>query len=364
MQTAKASVFDFVLVGSSIKAGIVAGLLAKEHRKRVCLIMRPSIRHQLAREFDLSFDCATRPDTWELLAALNSESNRLLTSVGGGRSVLRLNPLMVCHSTTSADALAHMYHVMRGYGYEVERADTRHLPRAVAGLRMRGARMVQHNIFWPALLAWLENCGVEIVEPGELRFGFHRDGSARVRSGNTGLEAGRLVLADEGAVLRHASRPEIERFFLACRACAVLSVTSPVQRSQFTLSPEHKFAAFGRAKGRIEFLGMVEPGNMAQLINANMAIDKNSRRSAQSTFCTLVTRDGAPMVGKLGRSNLLVLCGFGHAGAYFAPALARYLAGKGSQMEKTYFAQRGANSGRQSNAIAEFQQIMGRSAQW
>ncbi len=363
MQTAKGSVFDLALVGSSIKAGMVAGLLAKEHKKRVCLIMKSSARQQLAREFNLSFDCATRPETWQMLAALTPQSSRILTSVGGGRCLLRLNPLVVCHTKASAGAMAHMYHVMRGYGYEMERVDRRHLERAAAGFRVRGARMVLHGIFWPAMLAWLENCGVEIVEPSNTRFRFHKSGSVLIRNADTGLEAGRLVLADEEAVLRHAGQSELERFFLTRQASAVLSETSPRQKDQLILSPEYKFAAFGRAKGHMEFVGLVEPDRMAALINANVAVDNNTRRAGQSTFRTLVTTDAAPVVGKLGRSNLFVLSGFGHAGAYFAPALARYLTDKCPPNEKAYFSQRRADSQRQSSAIAEFQALVAGSGQ-
>lgn len=358
MQIANANLVDFALVGSSIKAGMIAGLLAKEHKKRVCLIASSSRQYQLAREFNLSFDCATRDQTWQLLAALNTESTKRLVSVGGRHGVLRVNPLIICHTRASANAMAHMYHVARGYGYEMERVDAARISGAKAIFRLYGARVIRHRIFWPAMLNWLENCGVQIIDPSNIRFSFQQNGSARLRNGQAEMEAGRVVLADDEAIFQHASRQDMERFFITCRASSLLSEPLAIKGNQFILSPEHKFAAMGRKKGRMAFLGMVAPQNMAALIRANVALGKNTSRAGQSTFSSVATRDGAPIAGRLGRSSFWVLGGFGHGGGYFAPALARFLADRCSQNEAAYFGPRSADSGRKSPEIAEFQQVL------
>jgi len=358
MQTANAGMVDFALAGSSIKAGMIAGLLAKQHNKRVCLIARTSRQYQLAREFNLSFDCATRPETWEMLAALYGESTKLLTAIGGRRSVLRINPLIICHTRASANALAHMYHLARGYGYEMERGEAGRISNAQASFRLRGARVVRQRIFWPAMLAWLQNCGVQIIDPAGIQFSFQQNGCAHIRNGQSEMKAERVVLADEEAIFQHANRQDMERFFITCQASSLLSEPLAIWHDQFILSPEHKFAAMGHKKGRMEFLGMVAPQDMAALIGANTALGSNTNRAGQSSFFSVVTRDGAPIAGKLGRSGFWVLGGFGHAGGYFAPALARFLADKCSQEETAYFGSRSADSGRESRNIAEFQQVM------
>ncbi len=355
---ANANLVDFALAGSSIKAGMIAGLLAKEHKKRVCLIASRSRQHQLAREFNLSFDCATRDQTWELLAALDTESTKRLVSVGGRRSLLRVNPLIICHTRASANALGHMYHVARGYGYEMERVDAARISGAKAVFCLRGARVIRHRIFWPAMLKWLENCGVQIIDPSDIRFSFQQNGSARIQSGQDKMEAGRVVLADEEAIFQHAGHQDAERFFITCRASSLLSEPMAIKGDQFILSPEHKFAAMGRKKGRMAFLGMVAPQNMAALIGANVALDKITSRAGQSTFFSVATRDGAPIAGRLGRSSFWVLGGFGHGGSYFAPALARFLVNRCSPIEMSYFDSRSADSGRKSPDIAEFQQVL------
>ncbi len=355
MQTAQGAIVDFVLVGSSLKAGVIAGLLAKQHKKRVCLIIRGARQYQLARTFELSFDCATRPETWDMFSALDGESTKLVRAIGGRGCLARINPTIVCHTKASGNALAHMYHVARGHGYEMERLGDFKAFGAQAMFHLFGARMVRHNMFWPAMLVWLEKCGVQIIEPCHTRFSFHRDGAGRMINGQNEIEAGCVVLADEEAVLQHAGAKDIERFFITCRATSLLSAPLTSLSDQFILSPEHRFAAMGHKKGRMEFSALAGPKDMAALINANVPVTNNISRSGQTAFDTLFTRNGAPMAGKLGRSNFWVLSGFGHAGVHFAPALARLLVDKSSQKEKDYFEPRSANSTRQSKRVAFFQ---------
>ncbi|VAW19543.1 hypothetical protein MNBD_ALPHA12-412 [hydrothermal vent metagenome] len=358
MQLAKAAVFDFALVGSSVKAHIIAGLLAKRHKKRVCLIARRTSQHQLVRNFELSFDCVTRPETWNMLAALDPESTKLLTLIGGRRCLMRINPLIICHTKASHDALAHIHHLAGKSGYEMERLAGSCGSGAPIGFRLRGARVLRHNILWPAMLSWLEKNGVEIIEPSQRQILFHRDGGGLISNGGSKIEAANIVLADDEAVLEHAGKNDRERFFITCKATSVTSAPSARFSDQFILSPEHKFAAMAKKKGQMEFLALVGAGDMPALINANVALEKNVLRAGQSSFDTLMPHNGAPVAGKLGRSNFLVLCGFGYAGAYFAPALARFLVDECTQQEKDYFEPRCANSARRSNEVAEFQQVM------
>ncbi len=357
MHIAKAAIVDFALIGSSLKAGIIAGLLAKEHKKRVCLVIGRARQYQLAHSFNLSFDCATRPETWQMLSALYSESTKLVTLIEGRRSLLRINPLIVCHTRASHNALAHMYHVARGYGYEMERLGNFPVPGTNAGFRFRDARVLRHDILWPKMLKWLEKNGVQIIEPSSARLLFNRDGTGHINNGESEITAGCVVLADQEAVLQHGGKQDVERFFITCKATSLLSGPLATFSDQFILSPEHKFAAFGQKKGRMEFSALVGPREMPALIKANIALEKNIRRTGQSMFDTTVPRDGAPVVGKLARSNFWVLSGFGYAGVYFAPALARLLVDKCSQNERDYFTPRSANSRRKSNEVAEFQHI-------
>jgi len=358
MQTAKGTIVDFAVVGSCLKAGIIAGLLAKEHKKRVCLIINHARQYQLARTFELSFDCATRPETWEMFFALEPESTKLISAIGGKRSLLRINPTIICQTKASHDALAHMYHLARGHGYEMERLGNSQALAAQAMFRLFGPRVVRHDIFWPAMLSWLENCGVQIIEPANTRFWFHRSGTARIINGPSKIEAGRVVLADEEAVLQHGGAQDIERFFITCKATSLLSAPLASLSDQLIMSPEHRFAALGHKNGRMEFSALIGPEQMPALIHANIAVKNDIIRSGQTTFDTVATRNGAPMAGKLGRSNFWVLSGFGHCGVYFAPALARLLVDKSSRSEKDYFEPRSANGTRQGNKTAEFQHVV------
>jgi len=52
----------------------------------------------------------------------------------------------------------------------------------------------------------------------------------------------------------------------------------------------------------------------------------------------LATTDGAPLIGRLTPSNLIVIAGAGSVGAFLAPPLARLLAGVPSDEEQAWFA--------------------------
>ena len=60
-------------------------------------------------------------------------------------------------------------------------------------------------------------------------------------------------------------------------------------------------------------------------------------RRATTHFSRLATTDGAPLIGRLRPSKLLILAGLGDAAAFFAPPIARLLAGMPKEAEKTWF---------------------------
>jgi hypothetical protein len=67
-----------------------------------------------------------------------------------------------------------------------------------------------------------------------------------------------------------------------------------------------------------------------------------------------MTSDGAPLVGRLGRKGWVVVAGLGLGAAFFAPVVARLLAGTASPAESQYFAARDpARTTAQRAAVAE-----------
>src|SRR4051812_34558615 len=74
--------YDYLIIGSTPLAGLVAGQLQREHGKRVCLVAEPYSAFGLERRFDLSIDLVTRPETLALLKRLAGETQKLIGTIG------------------------------------------------------------------------------------------------------------------------------------------------------------------------------------------------------------------------------------------------------------------------------------------
>ena len=344
-----------MLVGSSLQAALIAGLLAREHKQKVCLIVDPSMEHRLAREISLSVDCITRPETWQLLAQSRSEAFKLLTGIGGGQALRRVNPVIVATNDVCAEALAHMIHVARGSGYEVEQVRLSELPSARAMLRIRGARIIQRKTFRPALARWLVRNGVHVVGETDIALTIKRSGETLAKSADETIRARRLVLADEGALLAHAKPEHLEPKFAKAGATTLLSEPIPSLSEVCVLNPADRFGALGLTNNSFEIIAHLPHDEIASAVVTSLPDGRKLRPAGQATFDTCVSTDGAPVIGKLGQSGAWVVGGFARFGAFVAPAIARFLAGKATGNEEEYFSRRGAGSARKSANVTDFQ---------
>jgi glycine/D-amino acid oxidase-like deaminating enzyme len=62
------------------------------------------------------------------------------------------------------------------------------------------------------------------------------------------------------------------------------------------------------------------------------------KRLASARYRGVITRDGAPLVGRLRRTKTVVVAGLGSAGAFLAPLLARLVADAPEPDEKRWAA--------------------------
>src|SRR5690606_6773418 len=113
------SVLDFVIFGSSPLAGLLAGLLASDHGKRVACVGESAARYRLPRSIDLSIAPVTRPETWSLLAATSAETQRLLTKIAGRSGLRRIAPIFFSVERSAREALGHVAHMARANGCDV-----------------------------------------------------------------------------------------------------------------------------------------------------------------------------------------------------------------------------------------------------
>ncbi len=346
-----------MLVGSSLQAGLVAGLLARVHKRKVYLAFEPSIGFRLARELPLSVDCITRPETWQLLAQSRAEAFKLLTSIGGGKALGRINPVIVATTFDCAQALAHMFHVVKGYGFEIEQETIGALPAAKKILRIRGARIIQHKLFRPALGRWLADGGVRIGSVNDLTLSIKRGGQVVAKMSEGTIQANRLVLADEEAIRAHAKPQYLNPAFVGVSATTLACEPTPALSEKYVLNPFNRFRAYGQANNGYEIVSLSLVDEVATDIVASLPDGKKLRPAGRAVFNTCVSSDGAPFAGKLGQSGAWAVGGFGNTGAFVAPAIARFLAGKTEGLEEEYFSKRCGGAKRASRQISEYQHI-------
>ncbi len=120
------------------------------------------------------------------------------------------------------------------------------------------------------------------------------------------------------------------------------------------ISPEYGFCAQTDNMGHVICMANTSILRMSDLLNSNIgARGRHFHLSGRSVFTKLLSRDGAPVVGKLGRSSLWGIAGLGHGDISFASALARLIAGNPSEREADYFGMRGADSKRSGRYIQD-----------
>ena len=106
---------------------------------------------------------------------------------------------------------------------------------------------------------------------------------------------------------------------------------------------------------------LARPGNtVLALVSGDADVDARlasclpgpfpTKRLATTRYRRLATRDGAPVIGKVGKQ--FMVAGLGDASPFFAPALARLIAGVTEPDEKRWFAAH--EPGKTRTAIADF----------
>ena len=346
--------FEVGIVGSSLQAAMIGGLLKHTHGKRVCLFLDRSVQYGLAREMALSFDFFTRPQTWEILDQSLGETLSVLTKIGGADILLHANALIVCNSSASATALEHIFQLFRGTGKDIERAPETGHGKAKAVFRLRNVRAIRTKTLWPALFNWLENLNVGFFNPTDLHITSHRDGTASIRTSSGTLHVERLVLADQKAICNFAPQNDVNRLFFETPASSL--ITEPVDglSQSLVLSPEFRFAGRARENGSLEIIANTHMENVGGILHANMPGDLSFRRAGRTQFSALVSRDGAPVAGKLGRGALWGIAGFGYPSVFFASALARLIADQSNSREQAYFKLRDGTAMRNIAHVADF----------
>ena len=322
--------FDIVVVGSAPFARLLAGWLARDHGKRVALIGRQASPQRLPRSLDMALGTATRPETWKMLRSGAAETQRLLAATGLADALGHTDVAVSGDTAATAVALDHLAHLAMGLGMAGRSEGQLHVFGSIAMLRPEAE---------PKLYAWLGTTGVTHIDSDAASLAFLRSGLAELTVSGEKLVAGQLVVADDGALLD--SVPEAERPEQLRVVPMTATLTAPVRRLAAPVIhfPDRGVTLLQRAGDGVLALIAGDADVEARLASV-LPGPFPLKRLATSRFRRIVSRDGAPLIGRLKPSRLFIAAGLGDAAAFFAPAVARLLAGTPTDDEKRWFAAR------------------------
>ncbi len=346
--------FEIAIAGSDQASALLAGLLAREYGKKVLLVQDLAAPYRLQRDFHLSFPMATRPETFSFISGLESEVHRLLVKIAGRQVLSSVAPLCLARSAEGSEALHHVAQMARYFGLEMDRAHGGH-KEANVSFRVRGGQWVRPRLLWPALVNWVSDAGVQLIDGGECKITAHRDGSARIELGDLAHEAELLVLADGVALRRFGHKGDVGQDFVNCWGTSLLTEQTDMQDAVI-LQPEKGFCAWQQANGTLGVIAQVSADHVGALARANINSKRTLRRAGQAEYVHAVSKDAGPVVGRFSRSGAWVVAGFGQSALHAAPAVARLLAGRATEPEAAYLEPRSPGATR--GEVAEFAPVL------
>jgi hypothetical protein len=298
--------FDIAIVGTSLLCGLLAGVLARDHGRKVVRIGRPRSSQRLARSLDLALPLATRPETWRLLRRAEAETRILLGSMGIPETAGVGEVELAADLPPTAAALDHHAHMALGHGHQVRRTET--------GWAFRHVTKLDAEAIDRRLGEWLAAAGAATIDHGT-------------------VDATTTVLADDDAIFDGIAEADRPAPLLSQGMTSTLLVSRPPP------APIRRFADRGVTL-------VARPGSTVlaivcgeQDVDARLASTLPGpfpiKRLATTRYRRFTTRDGAPVIGKVGKQFLIA--GLADAAPFFALSIARLIAGTTEPDEKRWF---------------------------
>lgn len=302
--------FDFAIHGWGLLSTLLAGLLARDHGKRVVRIgLRPSPQ-RLPRSIDLALPFSVHPANWRMIRAAEVETRALLASLGATEGWSETNVGIVTDTAAGAQAIDHLAHLALGYGHQIGRLAN--------GWAMRRVGLLHPEFLADKLTQWLAQAGVVSRDEGP-------------------AEATRTVLADDAAILDFFAEDQRPPGLQSEAMTATLVVTPRPLPLPLQLFPDHGVTLQHRPGNAVLALVAGEHDverRLASTLNGPFPM----KRLATTRYRRIVSADNAPLIGRVG--NAFAIAGLGTPAAFLAPALARLLAGASGAQEAAWFAAR------------------------
>lgn len=330
---------DFLVIGASPLAHLLAGLLATEHGKSVLVQGELASAYRLQRNLDLSVAAIARPESWALLRQTVPETTRLVTRIGKRASIARLDPILSADTASGKQALGHVRHMAMAHGVAAEPMPVHFLGRERAGVVLRDVVMLRRAVLEPALQAWLADAGVrQITADTPLRIA--AGGSAACEIDGDTISIGQTILADDEAIQVHLAEAAWPALLQRQAASSILTRPNEAIAAAVMLHLDGAMTLNRQDSGAVMASGPGDIADLAQRLRGFLGVTGALQQAGQSRHVSLVCRDGAPAFGRFGGTGPDVLAGLGATGAFLAPAMARWLCGVASADENAWFGAR------------------------
>lgn len=347
--------YDYLILGSTPLAGLLAGLLAIEHRRRVCLVGEPFSPFRLQRSIDISIAPVTRPETLSLLKRSAAETAKLVNGWGKGL-IGRADPLFIAETPESIAALGHFRHLAVALGYAVEPVADRGIADGLL-LRVRDAQLLGHGRVEPALETWLARHEVRQLDRAETELTLHKDGTARIVSGDRSVEAAQVILAGDDAVLDYLPEEARDRSLEPHAGAAMLLDMPRPLAAPYLSFLDRGVVLVQDGKVSASALLTGDPATARARLGSTLSKAGAQRLAGETVVNGISTADGAPYIGPARGHKALLIAALGPAAAFFAPVLARHFAGVAAADEAEWLAARGPSRGNQRLAAADYRAV-------
>ena len=347
--------FDHVVFGSTPLAALIAGLLASAHGRCVCLVGDPHTAFRLHHGFDLSIDVMARPETLMLLKGLTEETLKLINGLGKGL-VERIDPLFIAETPGTSAGLDHFRHLALALGYGVEPIVDPQLS-AHGICRVRDVAMLVPGRIEPALEAWLDGLGVKRLARSTTGVQLRRDGTVRLTQGDSEMTGANAVLADDTAIITHVPEDQRDRMLVAESRLLLLAEPERSVPGPLLCWLDRTVSVHQAGRGGVAVVAGGDPATATARIGASAARVAALKRAGEASAPALRTADGAPYLGTAKTSRATIIAGFGPTAAFFAPAIARQVAGAPRSDEAAWFDARGASRGRPRTSVTDIAMV-------
>ena len=342
---------DFAILGSTPQARLLAGLLASEHGRKVALAAETEAAYRLPRGLDLSAGAITRPESWALLAGLVPETVKLLSRIGGRSAWSRTDPIVFADLAAAAEAVSHVRHMASAFGLAAERVPADLIGPGRSAIYLRDCVVLHRSPLEAALDAWLDRLGVVRLTGAA---SILPDGSASAPAGETHCRIAQVVLADDTALLRHLPADAWPSLLVREVGNTLLLEPTAPMAGVVMHQLDSGLTLYRQPHGGLIALGPGSADDFASRLVALLGRERAPRLAGRAQYVSVTTADGAPAVGRLNGTGADILAGFGVTGAFFAPAIARWLCGRASAAENDWFKDRLVERGTTASVVTEF----------